>query len=151
MTSSEIPAFERSLFDPARRISRIGTGSLGGKAHGLVAAARILDAAAGRSRGRRASRSTCPPCASSPPPSSTPSSTATACGTVLAEEPSDQAVALAFQRATLPTEWLGDLRSVADDARVPLACRSSSTLEDALGRPFAGVYGTKMIRATSPT
>ena len=64
---------------------------------------------------------------------------------LVAEEPSDEVIALAFQKATLPAEWLGDLRSLADDARVPLACRSSSALEDALGRPFAGVYGTKMI------
>ncbi|HEX9190001.1 MAG TPA: PEP/pyruvate-binding domain-containing protein, partial [Vicinamibacteria bacterium] len=69
---------------------------------------------------------------------------------LLAEEPSDQTLALAFQRATLPAEWLGDLRSVALDARVPLACRSSSVLEDALGRPFAGVYGTKMIPGNQP-
>jgi hypothetical protein len=69
---------------------------------------------------------------------------------VLEEEPSDQSVALAFQRATHPAELLGDLRAVADDARVPLACRSSSALEDALGRPFAGVYGTKMIPGNQP-
>src|SRR4030095_6685020 len=34
---------------------------------------------------------------------------------------------------------------LAGEARIPLAVRSSSLLEDALGRPFAGVYGTKMI------
>jgi hypothetical protein len=45
---------------------------------------------------------------------------------------------------------LGDLRAVAEDAKVPLACRSSSALEDALGRPFAGVYGTKMIPGNQP-
>ena len=33
---------------------------------------------------------------------------------------------------------------------MPLACRSSSLLEDALGRPFAGVYGTKMIPSNQP-
>jgi hypothetical protein len=59
-------------------------------------------------------------------------------------------IALAFQKATLPAEWLGDLRAVAEEARVPLACRSSSLLEDALGRPFAGVYGTKMIPGNQP-
>ena len=35
--------------------------------------------------------------------------------------------------------------SLAGEARVPLAVRSSSGLEDALGQPFAGVYGTKMV------
>ena len=60
------------------------------------------------------------------------------------------AIALAFHKASLPAELLGDLRTLAEDARVPLACRSSSALEDALGRPFAGVYGTKMIPGNQP-
>jgi hypothetical protein len=145
----QVPAFERRLFDPKRRISRIGTGVLGGKARGLVAAARILDE-------RRADLEQ---------PGlvlDVPALTVVAASVFdaflernglrerLAEEPSDQAVALAFQRAALPAEWLGDLRAVAEDARVPLACRSSSVLEDALGRPFAGVYGTKMIPGRQP-
>jgi len=148
-TGEDVPRFERRLFDPARRISRIGTGSLGGKTRGLVTAARILD--------ERRAEIEVPGLALDVP---------ALCGVatsvfdafvdrndlrpVLAEEPSDQVIALAFQKATLPTEWLGDLRSVAEDARVPLACRSSSALEDALGRPFAGVYGTKMIPGNQP-
>ena len=59
-------------------------------------------------------------------------------------------IALAFHKASLPAELVGDLRTLAEDARVPLACRSSSALEDALGRPFAGVYGTKMIPGNQP-
>ena len=43
LSASDVPRFGRSLFDPARRISRIGEGTLGGKAQGLVAAGRILD------------------------------------------------------------------------------------------------------------
>ena len=43
MTTPEIPTFNRSFFDPERRISRIGDGSSGGKARGLVTAARILN------------------------------------------------------------------------------------------------------------
>jgi hypothetical protein len=147
--AADVPGFERSLFDPARRISRIGTGSLGGKAQGLVAAARILES-------RRSDLEV--PGLTLDVPALCVLATSVfdafldrnGLRPVLEEEPSDQAVALAFQRATLPAEWLGDLRSVADDARVPLACRSSSALEDALGRPFAGVYGTKMIPGHQP-
>jgi hypothetical protein len=145
----DVPPFERRFFDPSRRISRIGAGALGGKASGLVSAARILGS-------RRADlevedlsldvpalavvttevfeafldRNGLPP--------------------LLAEEPRDEIVAQAFRKATLPAEWLGDLRALADSARVPLACRSSSALEDALGRPLAGVYGTKMIPGNQP-
>ena len=149
LEADDVPRFDRKLFDPARRISRIGTGSLGGKARGLVAAARILNA-------RRADLDLAGLTLDVPALCVLATSVFDAfldrngLREVLAEEPSDQAVALAFQRATLPAEWLGDLRSVADDARVPLACRSSSALEDALGRPFAGVYGTKMIPGNQP-
>ncbi len=57
----------------------------------------------------------------------------------------DDALARAFLRADLPTELLGDLRSIVEEVRSPLAIRSSSLLEDALREPFAGVYATKMI------
>jgi hypothetical protein len=141
---ADVPRFERRLFDPARRISRIGDGSLGGKARGLVTAARILSE-------RRADLEV-PGLSLDVPALCVVATTVfdafldrNGLRPVLDEEPSDPAVARAFQQATLPAEWLGDLRAVADDARVPLACRSSSALEDALGRPFAGVYGTKMI------
>ena len=148
-TGEDVPRFERRLFDPARRISRIGTGSLGGKARGLVAAARILHE-------RRADLEV--PGLSLDVPALCVVATSVfdafldrnGLRPVVAEEPSDEVIALAFQRATLPAEWLGDLRSLADDARLPLACRSSSALEDALGRPFAGVYGTKMIPGNQP-
>jgi hypothetical protein len=145
----DVPAFERRLFDPDRRVSRIGEGSLGGKARGLARAARIL-----RERGAEIETEGLV--------LDVPALCVLATSVfesfldrnglrgLLAEEPSDEAVARAFQRATLPAEWLGDLRAVADDARVPLACRSSSALEDALGRPFAGVYGTKMIPGNQP-
>ncbi len=57
----------------------------------------------------------------------------------------DDRIANAFQKADLPTELLGDLRALIQKVHQPLAVRSSSLLEDALYRPFAGVYETKMI------
>jgi len=143
-TAEDVPRFDRRLADPARRVSRIGTGALGGKAQGLVAAARILDA-------RRAELER--PGLRLDVPALCVVATSVFDAflernrllPLVAEEPRDERIALAFQRAVLPTEWLGDLRAVAQEARAPLACRSSSLLEDALSRPFAGVYGTKMI------
>ncbi|MEA3409186.1 MAG: PEP/pyruvate-binding domain-containing protein [Candidatus Eisenbacteria bacterium] len=58
---------------------------------------------------------------------------------------SDDRIALAFQKAELPAEFVGDLRSLIASVHTPLAVRSSSLLEDALSHPFAGVYETKMI------
>src|SRR5262245_38989287 len=57
----------------------------------------------------------------------------------------DDAIALEFQKATLPTEILGELRALIEKTHTPLAIRSSSLLEDSLQQPFAGVYLTKMI------
>ncbi len=62
----------------------------------------------------------------------------------LTDDPDDR-IALAFQKAELPAEFVGDLRSLITSVHTPLAVRSSSLLEDALSHPFAGVYETKMI------
>ena len=58
---------------------------------------------------------------------------------------SDNRIAHAFQKADMPFEVLGSLRSLIEKAKCPLAVRSSGLLEDILNRPFAGVYLTKMI------
>jgi phosphoenolpyruvate synthase/pyruvate phosphate dikinase len=57
----------------------------------------------------------------------------------------DEKIASEFQKASLPTEILGDLRSLIAEVHTPLAIRSSSMLEDAKFEPFAGIYSTKMI------
>lgn len=57
---------------------------------------------------------------------------------------SDERIAHAFQNADLPFDILGDLRTISNNTHTPLAMRSSSMLEDALYEPFAGIYATKM-------
>jgi len=57
---------------------------------------------------------------------------------------SDERIALAFQKADLPFNILGDLRLIVTEVTQPLAIRSSSLLEDAMHEPFAGIYGTKL-------
>ena len=57
----------------------------------------------------------------------------------------DDLLAHAFQKTELPAQLVGDLRALIAKIHTPLAIRSSSMLEDAIFRPFAGVYGTKMI------
>jgi len=56
----------------------------------------------------------------------------------------DEQIALAFAQVDLPAELAADLRAFLAQVRVPLAVRSSSLLEDAMGEPFAGVYATVM-------
>ncbi len=142
----DLPPFDRHLFGPEQlsRLSRLGGGELGGKAHGLRLAAEVLARHGGELSGLGFDFDV---------------PALVALGTdlfdtfldrndlrgLLKDEPSDAAVRRAFQQASVPAELAGDLTSLATEARVPLAVRSSSLLEDALGQPFAGVYGTKMI------
>jgi hypothetical protein len=141
---AELPAFDRHFWDGTFRFTRIGTGALGGKASGLAFAkdllAETIDAFA------------FPDIDVNIP---TMAVIATDCfdefiarnrlGELRVDGLPDDHIAHAFQQADLPVELLGDLRALIEQVKTPLAIRSSSLLEDALNRPFAGVYGTKMI------
>lgn len=139
-----IPQFDRRFFDGKERFTRIGLGAVGGKAAGLLRIHQLLLGGL--------EPDAFPGCAVEVP-------TLTVVATdmfdafmernglheVVAEELPDDRIADAFQRADLPAELLGDLRALVRQVHQPLAVRSSSLLEDALYRPFAGVYATKMI------
>lgn len=141
---AELPAFDRHFWDGTFRFTRIGTGALGGKASGLVSAKALLTEAIGASA--------FPDIDVNVP---TMAVIATDCfdefiarnhlQELPVEDLPDDRIGHAFQQADLPVELLGDLRALTNQVKSPLAIRSSSLLEDALDRPFAGVYGTKMI------
>jgi pyruvate phosphate dikinase-like enzyme len=57
----------------------------------------------------------------------------------------DNRIVHQFQKASLPSDILGDLREISSNIRSPLAIRSSSLLEDSAETPMAGMYVTKMI------
>jgi len=143
-TRVPLPRFDRRFLDSEHRLTRIGAGSLGGKAEGLrrlhedilcglehsdlayvsvdvprfvVVAADVFTSFMERNRLWEVALSGAP----------------------------DDRIAHAFQRGELPAEVVGDLRGLIAVVQTPLAVRSSSVLEDALEHPFAGVYQTKMI------
>ena len=58
---------------------------------------------------------------------------------------SDMIIAKRFVEAKFPTWLQNDLRSFLRQVHYPLAIRSSSLLEDALFRPYAGLYKTYML------
>ncbi|HEX9887262.1 MAG TPA: PEP/pyruvate-binding domain-containing protein [Longimicrobiales bacterium] len=148
-SDSRVPAFDRAFFGSEQTFTRIGGGSLGGKAAGLISIREALEGAF-------------PGGAYGPVRVDIPR--LTVLGTdlfdafmdrnglheVALSERSDERIAHAFQKANAPAEALGDLRALADRVHSPLAVRSSSLLEDALRRPFAGVYETKMIPNNQP-
>lgn len=61
------------------------------------------------------------------------------------EELSDEEISHRFENAEMPGWLLDDLRSYLEKIDHPLSVRSSSMLEDAQFRPYAGLYSTFML------
>lgn len=145
LVATELPVFERKFWDGTFRFTRIGTGAIGGKASGLVLMKDLLAS--------QLPEMGLPPGIEINVPTLAVVATDHFDEFVLQnklldlpfESMSDDRIGHAFQSAQLPVELLGDLRALSEQVKTPLAIRSSSLLEDRLGRPFAGVYATKMI------
>ncbi len=147
--NNSYPRFDRHFFESGETITWIGEGSFGGKASGLASIKKTLEEKISPSEFSDVliniprmvvlrtnifdafmSRNNLHEIANS-------------------DEP-DEHIAMVFIDASLPAEILGDLRSLIENIRVPLAVRSSSLLEDAKHEPFAGIYATKMIPNNQP-
>lgn len=137
--------FDRSFLGSDEDFTIIGSGEIGGKAHGLAAI-------------RRSIAEGFPPDRFPDFAVGIPRSTviATDCFDVFmkinnlydflrADDYTDERIAMEFQKADLPAFLVGDLLSIVKATCQPLAVRSSSLLEDAKHEPFAGIYETKMI------
>jgi len=147
---SQVPLFDRSFLTGKHKFTQIGTGELGGKARGLLIAKNLLAAELNPAQF---------------PAFDVNIPTLTVLTTdafdrfmelnhfdeMISASKSDGEIARAFQNGQLPPEILGDLRTLTQQVKVPLAIRSSSLMEDALHQPFAGVYGTKMIPNNQPS
>ena len=64
---------------------------------------------------------------------------------VIDSDISDEEILSEFVSSRLPEGLVEDLRAYIETTRAPLAVRSSSKLEDSSYQPFAGVYSTYMI------
>jgi phosphoenolpyruvate synthase/pyruvate phosphate dikinase len=147
---NELLPFNRSKFlNAEHKLTYIGTGAIGGKAHGLANINHIIlnDLNKGQFPGIEVGI-----------PAMTIIRTDVfdafikrnkLAGIAYSDEPDDR-IAHAFQKADLPFEILGDLRALISQVTTPLAVRSSSMLEDAMHEPFAGIYGTKMTPNNQP-
>jgi len=136
--------FDRAAFDGTATLSRLGGGSLGGKARGLAFVNYLL--------GQHPLRERFPDVRITVPP-------AVVLGTDvfdrflehnhladLALQVEDEAeIRRHFQAALLPGKVTADLARVLDVLDYPLAVRSSSLLEDSQYQPFAGIYETHMV------
>ncbi|MEW5925018.1 MAG: PEP/pyruvate-binding domain-containing protein, partial [Candidatus Zixiibacteriota bacterium] len=142
--------FSRKQFDLQSDFVRIGDGSLGGKGRGLAFISRLLrrynvyDSFEGV-------RINVPPSA--------------ILGTSVFDsfleqnnlleyalgEHSNQEIAAAFQKASLPKNIRADLGAYMEIIKYPLAVRSSSLLEDSHYQPFAGIFDTHMLPNCHPS
>ncbi len=144
-----IETFDAATFDGRAPFVRIGGGSIGGKARGLVFLDQQL-ARLGPQPGLESVQISIPRSVS--------------LGTDLFDDflahnglrtddlyvADDQTVRERFLAGTFPDSAMADLRAFANVVQGPVAVRSSSLLEDSQYHPFAGVYQTRMlINATS--
>ena len=139
-----IADFQRDRFDPNASFTRIGGGSLGGKARGVAFANRVLRDAGLDERFADVDVVV--------PPS-------VVLGTEIFREfleyqrirdlaiasERDEDIVRRFLEAPFPRGAVADLRAFLERVKYPLAVRSSSLLEDSFSQPFAGVYRTFML------
>ncbi len=144
-----LPDFDRRLFGSENTIMRIGRGELGGKGAGLIAISERLKEFSARYSAFTVDIPKMVVLTTDVFSSFMEQNNLY--GLVEQEDLSDDRIAMAFDRAELPYEIVGDLRALAEEVVIPLAIRSSSLLEDAMYRPFAGVYSTKMIPNNKPS
>ena len=147
--TQDLPRFDPSLLGSEDCCMRIGDGGLGGKAQGLVFARDVLRAEYGDGEFPDVDVEI-------------PRMIVVATDVfdafmadngleplALSDAP-DGEIAGAFEQGALPADAVKQLRALVEKVAVPLVVRSSSFLEDALFRPFAGVYETRMIPNNDP-
>ncbi len=139
-----IAQFRRERFDEYLTFTRIGEGSIGGKARGLA----FLDMLIKRNRILE----------KWPGVYITIPRTVVLCTDVFSEfmeennlyeialsDRSDEEILREFVQARLPFRIHEDLYTLISYVRNPIAVRSSSLLEDSHYQPFAGIYSTYMV------
>src|SRR5512133_978054 len=135
IVSVDLPVFDRNFWDGTFRFTRIGTGSIGGKASGLVFVKDLLASHLGEFGQSPGIEINVPTLAVIATDFFDAFLTENKLSDLPFEEMSDDRIGHAFQKADLPVELLGDLRALSQQVKSPLAIRSSSLLEDKLGRP----------------
>jgi len=145
----ELPEFSENFYNSGEQITGIGTGEYGGKASGLIFANDIINS---KFNADEFSDFTVniPAMTVIPTDVFDTFMQRNNLYEIANSDESDDNKALAFQKADLPFEILGDLRRLISNVKSPLAIRSSSMLEDAIHEPFAGIYSTKMTPNNQP-
>ncbi len=139
-----IATFDRKRFDEYRFFTRIGDGSIGGKARGLAFINSIIKSNFIFSKY---------PDVQIAIPRTVVISTdyydefleSNNLFKVGVSDTSDDLILKHFLNAPLPEQLIADLEVVVEVIKSPIAVRSSSKLEDSHYQPFAGIYSTYMV------
>lgn len=142
--SGVIVDFSARMFDVATSFARIGGGSMGGKARGLA----FINALIRRYKLNQRFDSV----HIAVPTSATLGTDVfetfmdkNKLWNLVAKEVDDDVIARSFLKAKIPKATHKKLSAFLEQAKYPLAVRSSSLLEDSPEQPFAGIYTTHMI------
>lgn len=141
---SIIAKFDRDTFDEYKFFSRIGDGSIGGKARGLAFVNQIIRKHNLFNKFENTIITI---------PRTVVLSTdifdeymeSNNLYDIALQDLADEVILEAFVKAKLPERIKIDLRKVISVFQRPLAVRSSSKLEDSHYQPFAGIYSTYMV------
>lgn len=147
---SIIATFDRTTFDEYKFFSRIGEGSIGGKARGLAFANQMIKRYKLFHKFHDVIISI---------PRTVVISTdffdefmeSNNLYQIALQEVEDEVMLQAFISAKLPDRLKVDLLKVISVFKRPLAIRSSSKLEDSHYQPFAGIYSTHMVPHSNDT
>ena len=140
-----ITEFDSNRFDPDTDFTKIGKGSMGGKARGLAfMSTRLKNSPEFHAKFKNIAIGV---------PKTVVVSTEgfdvfisdNDLGEVATGDYSDSEIIRLFTKARMPELLEQNLKRYLTHARYPLAIRSSSLLEDAQFQPFAGIYKTYMI------
>jgi CheY-like chemotaxis protein len=141
--------FSQETFEFEETFTRLGGGSIGGKARGLAFLAVLLHQSEVRRRFKHAKVRL---------PDTLVIGTdvfdrfmaENGLYDLLGKPHADQALLRHFVEADFPGDIKESLRIFLSHVREPIAVRSSSLLEDSQSQPFAGVYATYMLPNNSP-
>jgi hypothetical protein len=142
--------FDRGDFDPDTEFFKIGKGSLGGKARGLAFISSLLKANPQLHKKYQGMSLIIPQTLVITTEGFESFIEGNDLRGLSKVDQPDEQIANAFLQAAFP-QWIeNDLRAYLEKARYPLAIRSSSLLEDAQFRAYAGLYRTYMLPNDHP-
>ncbi len=142
--------FERQDFDPETDFFKIGKGSLGGKARGLAFLSTLLWRGSEIQSQFETVEIGIPQTLVITTDVFEAFVADNGLRPLATQEATDAEVAAAFKQGRFPEDILADLRAFLATCADPLAVRSSSLLEDAQYRAYAGLYRTEMLPNDQP-